>query len=93
MSSPRPGDMSAGFIGLAVSVLFLLATVTTIIALTNRSFAGHAPSAQEGHAAPNSQAPATHEAPANREAPGGQQPTPQPPAGQTPPAAHAPGAH
>jgi len=52
MSSPRPGDMSAGFIGLAVSVLFLLATVTTIIALTNRAFAGHAASAQESHAAP-----------------------------------------
>ena len=51
MSSPRPGDMSAGFIGLAVSVIFLLATVTTIIALTNRSFAGHAAAAKE-HAAP-----------------------------------------
>ena len=52
MSSPKPGDMSAGFIGLAVSVLFLLATVTTIIALTNRAFAGHSPSASPSHAAP-----------------------------------------
>ena len=84
MSSPRPGDMSAGFIGLAVSVLFLLAAVTTIIALTNRAFAGHtAGAAQQGHAAP---------------APAGQ--TDAPAAGQTSPppadsaaAAHAPGAH
>src|SRR5688500_11972266 len=58
MSSPRPGDMSAGFIGLAVSVIFLLAAVTTIIALTNRSFAGHASAAQPGHAAPAAQTPA-----------------------------------
>lgn len=65
--------MSAGFIGLAVSVLFLLATVTTIIALTNRAFAGHGTSTQEGHAAPA--APA---------APAGQTPTPDS-AGQTPP--------
>ncbi len=56
MSSPRPGDMSAGFIGLAVSVLFLLAAVTTIIALTNRAFAGHAAAPQESHAAPAGQA-------------------------------------
>ena len=49
MSSPRPGDMSAGFIGLAVAVIFLLATVFTIVALTNRSFAGHAPAAQTAH--------------------------------------------
>ena len=46
MSSPRPGDMSAGFIGLAVAVIFLLATVFTIVALTKRSFAGHEPAAQ-----------------------------------------------
>jgi hypothetical protein len=47
--------MSAGFIGLAVSVIFLLAAVTTIIALTNRSFAGHQPAAQPGQAAPATQ--------------------------------------
>ena len=75
MSSPRPGDMSAGFIGLAVSVLFLLAAVTTIIALTNRAFAGHAASAQQGHAAP-----------ATQTAPAGQTTTPA--AGQPAPAAH-----
>ena len=45
MSSPRPGDMGAGFIGLAVSVIFLLATVLTIVALTNRAFEGHQPAA------------------------------------------------
>ncbi len=56
--------MSAGFIGLAASVLFLLATVTTIVALTNRAFAGHSASAQESHAAPA--APA---APAGQTAP------------------------
>jgi len=66
MSSPRPGDMSAGFIGLAVSVLFLLATVTTIVALTNRSFAGHEPAAQPGHPAP-----AGENAPAGQTAPAG----------------------
>lgn len=80
MSSPRPGDLSAGFIGLAVSVLFLLATVTTIIALTNRSFASHAPAAaQQGHTAP---APET--TPAGQTAPA---------AGDTAAAAHAPSAH
>ena len=52
MSSPRPGDMSAGFIGLAVALIFLLAAVTTIIALTKRSFAGHEPAAPSGQAAP-----------------------------------------
>lgn len=41
MSAPRPGDMGAGFVGLAVSVIFLLATVFTIIALTNKQFEGH----------------------------------------------------
>jgi hypothetical protein len=45
MSAPRPGDLSAGFVGLAVSVIFLLAAVFTIIALTNKSFAGHEPTA------------------------------------------------
>jgi hypothetical protein len=49
MSSPRPGDMSAGFIGLAFSVLFLLATVLTIVELTNRKFAAHEPAAQATH--------------------------------------------
>ena len=44
--------MSAGFIGLAVAVIFLFATVTTIIALTKRSFAGHQPAAPAGQAAP-----------------------------------------
>ncbi len=81
--------MSAGFIGLAFSVLFLLAAVTTIIALTNRAFAGHTAAAQQGHAAP---------VPAGQAAPAGQ--TTAPAGGQTPPAqrdtaaaAHAPGAH
>lgn len=83
MSSPRPGDMSAGFIGLAVSVLFLLATVTTIIALTNRAFAGHTAAAQQSHAAP---APAGQTA-----APAAGQTSPAP--GDTAAAAHAPGAH
>ena len=85
MSSPRPGDMSAGYIGLAVSVIFLLAAVTTIVALTNRAFAGHA-AAQQEHAAP---APQTT-TPAGQTAPAGQ--TTQP-AGQPAPAAHPPGAH
>jgi hypothetical protein len=49
MSSPRPGDMSAGFIGLAFSVLFLLATILTIVELTNRKFAAHEPAAQPTH--------------------------------------------
>jgi hypothetical protein len=64
--------MSAGFIGLAVSVIFLLATVTTIIALTNRSFASHAPAAQQGHAAPAGQtaAPAAGDTAAAAHAPG-----------------------
>jgi hypothetical protein len=77
--------MSAGFIGLAVAVIFLLAAVTTIIALTNRAFAGHTPGgAPAGHAAP-----ATHQAPATQPAPAGQQPAAQTP----PPAEHAPGGH
>ena len=73
MSSPRPGDMSAGFIGLAVSIIFLLAAVTTIVALTNRSFAGHEPAAQQGHPAP-----------AGQNAPAGQTPAAQTPAAQPP---------
>jgi hypothetical protein len=77
--------MSAGYIGLAVSVIFLLAAVTTIVALTNRAFAGHA-AAQQEHAAP---APQTT-TPAGQTAPAGQ--TTQP-AGQPAPAAHPPGAH
>ena len=52
MSSPRPGDMSAGFIGLAVAVMFLLATVLTIVELTNKKFAGHQPAAAAAGAAP-----------------------------------------
>jgi hypothetical protein len=47
--------MGAGFIGLAVSVIFLLATVFTIIALTNKKFEGHAPTA-----APSAAQPAAH---------------------------------
>ena len=77
--------MSAGFIGLAVSVIFLLAAVTTIIALTNRAFAGHG-AAQQEHAAPAQQTTT----PAEQAAPAGQ--TTQP-AGQPAPAAHPPGAH
>ena len=49
MSSPRPGDMSAGFIGLAVAVIFLLATVLTIVELTNQKFAAHKPAPQAAH--------------------------------------------
>jgi hypothetical protein len=50
MSSPRPGDMSAGFIGLFVSIIFLLGTVLTIVELTNRKFEGHkAAAAQPQH--------------------------------------------
>ena len=52
MSAPRPGDMGAGFIGLAVSVIFLLATVLTIVALTNRKFEGHEPAAAASGAQP-----------------------------------------
>jgi hypothetical protein len=46
--------MGAGFIGLAVSVIFLLALVFTIIALTNKKFEGHAggPAASGGQQAP-----------------------------------------
>lgn len=55
MTAPRPGDMSAGFIGLAVSIIVLLATVFTIVALTNKKFEGHQPAA----ASPGSQ-PAAH---------------------------------
>lgn len=52
MSSPRPGDMSAGFVGLAVAVLFLLGTVLTIVELTNRKFEAHkAASAEHAPAA------------------------------------------
>ena len=56
MSSPRPGDMSAGFVGLAVAVLFLLGTVFTIVELTNRKFASHKPAAAAAQPAPH----ATH---------------------------------
>jgi hypothetical protein len=70
--------MSAGFIGLAVSVIFLLAAVTTIVALTNRAFAGHTAGEQ------------AHPAPATQAAPAGQ--TPASP-GDTAPAGHAPDAH
>lgn len=56
MSSPRPGDMSAGFVGLAVSMILLLATVFTIVALTNKKFEGHQPAAAS---APGAQ-PAAH---------------------------------
>jgi hypothetical protein len=45
MSSPRPGDMSAGFIGLFVAIIFLLGTVLTIVELTNRKFEAHKPAA------------------------------------------------
>jgi hypothetical protein len=70
--------MSAGFIGLAVSVIFLLAAVTTIVALTNRAFAGHTAGEQ------------AHPAPATQAAPAGQTPAP---AGDTASAGHAPAAH
>ena len=80
--------MSAGYIGLAVAVIFLLATVTTIIALTKRSFAGHVPGAQQEHAAP---APAA--APPTQAAPTGQTTTPATPTTEPAPAAHPPGGH
>jgi hypothetical protein len=54
MSSPRSGDMGAGFVGLAVAVMFLLGTVLTIVELTNRKFEAHKA------AAPTSTAPAAH---------------------------------
>ncbi len=49
MSSPRPGDMSAGFVGLAVAVIFLLATVLAIVELTNQKFAAHKAAAPAAH--------------------------------------------
>lgn len=49
MSSPRPGDMSAGFIGLGVALLFLLATVFAIVEITNRKFEGHGTAAAQSH--------------------------------------------
>jgi hypothetical protein len=56
MSSPRPGDMSAGFVGLAVAMMFLLGTVLTIVELTNQKFAAHTPAAAPAQPAPH----ATH---------------------------------
>ena len=58
MSSPRPGDMGAGFVGLAVAVIFLLGTVLTIVELTNRKFEAH--KASPATASPTSTAPAAH---------------------------------
>ena len=43
------GDMSAGFVGLAVALIFLLGTVLTIVELTNRKFEGHKPAAEAAH--------------------------------------------
>jgi hypothetical protein len=50
--------MGAGFVGLAVAVIFLLGTVLTIVELTNRKFEAHkaAPAAH----APAANAPAAH---------------------------------
>ena len=59
MSSPRPGDMGAGFVGLAVAVIFLLGTVLTIVELTNRKFEAHKASPTPT-ASPTSTAPAAH---------------------------------
>ena len=75
--------MSAGYIGLAVSVIFLLATVTTIVALTNRKFAGHAAAGQQEHAAPAQPTAA----------PAGQTTTPATQTTQPAPAAHPPAGH
>jgi hypothetical protein len=50
MSAPRPGDMSAGFTGLVVAVVFLFGALSAIVYFTNQKFAGHerarAPAAQ-----------------------------------------------
>jgi hypothetical protein len=43
------GAMSAGFVGLAVALIFLLGTVLTIVELTNRKFEAHKPAAQAAH--------------------------------------------
>jgi hypothetical protein len=42
MTPPRPGDKSAAFTGLLVSVVFLLVTCATIVHLTPKKFVGHA---------------------------------------------------
>jgi hypothetical protein len=81
--------MSAGYIGLAVSVIFLLATVTTIVALTRRSFAGHGPAGQQEHAAPAQPVAA----PAGQTAPTGQTTTPATQTTPPAPAAHPPAGH
>ena len=49
--------MGAGFVGLAVAVIFLLGTVVTIVELTNRKFEGHKAAAAAEHA-PAANAPA-----------------------------------
>lgn len=40
---PLPGDMKAGFIGLAFAVVFLFVILTTITVITNRITAHHPP--------------------------------------------------
>ena len=50
--------MGAGFVGLAVAVVFLLGTVLTIVELTNRKFEAH--KASPTTASPTSTAPAAH---------------------------------
>lgn len=46
---PRPGDMKAGFIGLAFALVFLLIVLTTITLLTNRFTGHHEPAAAAQH--------------------------------------------
>ncbi len=41
MSAPLPEDKRAGFVGLIVSVAFLLALTYGVVLLTNTMFAGH----------------------------------------------------
>ncbi len=41
MSPPRPGDVRAGLVGLAVAAVFLLITVVSIVKLTNHKYASH----------------------------------------------------
>lgn len=47
MTPPRPGDVRAGLIGLAVAAVFLLITMVSIVELTNHKYAGHAGAAAE----------------------------------------------
>ncbi|MGH7720633.1 MAG: hypothetical protein ACREON_17520 [Gemmatimonadaceae bacterium] len=41
MTPPRPGDLKPAFLGLVVSVVFLLVMVFSVVRLTSAKFAGH----------------------------------------------------